>query len=368
MLLYYRGYYLEQIGQEEAARAAYAAAREPAPAYVFPHRRESFQVLQRGLEVQPDDARAHLYFGNLLYARDRTAEALAAWAAAVRLEPHLAIAHRNQGLHAWQVEHDLDRAAACYDQALTANPQDYRYFRDRDDIARARREDFATRRARLEAAPAEVRRRQDLVSREALLNNLEGRFTTAYELLMNTTFLPWEGAVAMRQIYLDTLLGQGRQALDQEDYEAARAAFTQSLEYPVNIGVGRPQRTQDAPSYVLLAEALTALGRPTEATAAWEQAVTEAHGPGSVGWYWQLRALQALGREEETQARGQEMLETTRRRAEQRPQDARRQLALGLAERWHGDLAAARAAFDRALELEPQLVEARRQRDEVRKQ
>jgi Tfp pilus assembly protein PilF len=37
-------------------------------------------------------------------------------------------------------------------------------------------------------------------------------------------------------------------------------------------------------------------------------------------------------------------------------------LALGLAELLNGDQAAARAAFDRALELDPQFVEARRQR------
>jgi len=365
LLLYFRGFYLEQIGQEEAARESFAAARPCSPAYVFPYSLETLPVLRRVLEVQPDDARAHLYLGNLLYAHGRTTEALPEWTEAVRLEPGLAIAHRNLGLHAWQVDHDLDRAAACYDQAIAANPQDYRYFRDRDDIGRQRGEDFAARLARLESAPAEVRRRQDLASREAILNNLLGRFDTAYERLMQTVFLPWEGAVAMRQVYLDTVLGQGRQALARGDYEAARAAFSRGLEYPFNIGVGRPKNTHDAQSYVLLAEALQGLGRDAEATAALQQAAAEVHPPASPGRYWQLRALQALGREEEAAAGAQEMLESARRRAERHPQEALAQLAWGLAELFNGHQDAARAAFDRAIALDPQCVEARWQRQNL---
>lgn len=365
LLLYFRGFYLEQLGQEEAAREAFAAGKSCSPAYVFPYSLEALPVLRRVLEVQPDDARAHLYLGNLLYARGRTAEALPEWAEAVRLEPGLAIAHRNLGWHAWQVEQDLDRAAACYDQAIAANPLDYRYFRDRDDIGRQRGEDFAARLARLESAPADVRRRQDLVSREATLNNLLGRFDAAYELLMKTTFLPWEGAVAMRQVYLDAVLGQGRQALARGDYEAARVAFSRGLEYPCNIGVGRPKNTQDAQSYVLLAEALKGLGHDAEAAAALQQAVAERPSTTSPGRYWQLRALQALGRGEEATAGAQEMLEAARRRAERHPHEANAQLTWGLAALLNGHRDTAREAFDRAIALDPQCVEARWQRQNL---
>lgn len=363
LLLYFRGYYLEQLGQGEAARESFSAARLCSPAYVFPYSLEALPVLRRVLEVQPDDARAHLYLGNLLYARGRAAEALPEWTEAVRLEPGLAIAHRNLGLHAWQVEHDLERAAACYDRAIAAHPQDYRYFRDRDDIGRLQQEDFAARLSRLESAPPEVRRRQDLVCREAILNNLLGCFDTAYELLMRTVFLPWEGAVAMRQVYLDAVLGQGRQALARQDYEAARAAFMRGLEYPFHIGVGRPKHPHDAQSYVLLAEALKGLGRNAEAIAALEQAVAETHPPASAGRYWQLRALQQLGREEEAATGAQEMLRAARQRAERHPQEAAAHLAQGLAELLTGHSEAARAAFDRAIALDPQLVEARWQRE-----
>jgi len=137
------------------------------------------------------------------------------------------------------------------------------------------------------------------------------------------------------------------------------------LEYPFNIGVGRPKNTHDAQSYVLLAEALQGLGRDAEATAALQQAAAEVHPPASPGRYWQLRALQALGREEEAAAGAQEMLESARRRAERHPQEALAQLAWGLAELFNGHQDAARAAFDRAIALDPQCVEARWQRQNL---
>jgi len=358
LLKYYQGYYLEQLGEAEAARAAFAEAARMSPHLVFPHRLETFPVLRRALELQPDDARAHLYLGHLLYAKGREEEAVREWEEAARLEPGLAVAHRNLGLHAQQAG-DLESAAAHYERARAANPFDYRYHRDLDDLYRSLKRDFAERLGCLEAAPPEVRERQDVVWREALLDTLLGRFDEAIERLTTTVFRPWEGAVAMRRIYVDAYLGRGRAALARGDYEAARADFAASLEYPVHIGVGRPKSPHDAQSYVLLAEALTGLGRSAEAREALEQAVAESHRVASEGRYWQLLALRQLGREDEAETGGRAMLAEARKRAEAEPNQAEAQFVLGLALRFTGDETAAQEALTRAVELDPQHVEAR---------
>lgn len=358
LLKYYQGYYLEQIGEEEAAREAFAEAARMSPHLVFPHRLETFPVLRRALELQPDDARAHLYLGNLLYSKGREEEAVREWTEAARLEPGLAVAHRNLGLHAQQAG-DLETAAAHYERARAANPSDYRYHRDLDDLYRSLKRDFAERLSCLEAAPPQVRERQDVAWREALLNTLLGRFDAAIERLTTTVFRPWEGAVAMRRIYVDAYLGRGRAALARGDFEAARADFAASLEYPVHIGVGRPESPRDAKSYVLLAEARTGLGRADEAREALEKAVAEPPDAASEGRYWQLLALRRLGREAEAKAGGETMLAAARKRAEAEPDRAEAQFVLGLALRFTGDETAAQEALTRAVELDPQHVEAR---------
>src|SRR5207244_12541163 len=55
--------------------------------YVFPNRTESFSVLRRALDVNPQDATAHFLMGSLYLSAGETGPALEQWEAARRLKP-----------------------------------------------------------------------------------------------------------------------------------------------------------------------------------------------------------------------------------------------------------------------------------------
>lgn len=363
MLGYTRAYLLHRTGRVDEALLVLAEARGLPSEGVFPHRLEEVAVLEWALTVESADARAHLYLGNLLYHLGRKEEARGHWRTAVAGDASLAIAHRNLGFDAWK-RGGLPEAADHYSRAIAAKPSDYRYHRDRDEILRALHTGAAERLAALERAPSDVQDRQDIAWRRAALATVLGRYDEAMALLEAHTFRPWEGAVQMRRIYTDVLVARGRQRLAAGDLAGAHADFEQSLTYPLNIGVGQLPMPNEARELYWAARVRLDMGCPEGSRDLVTRALAETHAPASEGRYYQVRAMGLLAElegkpsAEEIAAATGEMLAACEEATTSRPEDAQAWLALGLARTLGGDAPAAREALTRALELDPQLVEA----------
>lgn len=89
MLYYYRAFVADRLNDSAAVRDAVAAARrQRLDLDIFPFRRESIQVLNRILAIEPKDANAACLLGDLLYYRARRDEAQTVWRKAIESDPH----------------------------------------------------------------------------------------------------------------------------------------------------------------------------------------------------------------------------------------------------------------------------------------
>lgn len=82
---------------------------------------EALPLLQRAVALAPEDYAARLNLAACLSSLGRHAEAREHNRTASALQPHQPRPHFNEG-RAWEAEQDIERAIACYDEALRLDP------------------------------------------------------------------------------------------------------------------------------------------------------------------------------------------------------------------------------------------------------
>jgi tetratricopeptide (TPR) repeat protein len=175
-----------------------------------------------------------------LVRRRQHAEAIVAWERAAELDPKFATVWRNLGIAYFNVSQDSARAAAAFERAWNAAPNDARVLYERDQLWKRRGVAADHRRAELQRYHDLVALRDDLSVEMAALLNQTGRYEDAARLLSMRQFQPWEGGegLALAQ-HVRTYLGLGRRALCEGDVISARHCFVKALEYPENLGEAR---------------------------------------------------------------------------------------------------------------------------------
>jgi tetratricopeptide (TPR) repeat protein len=237
LVAYYRGFCREKLGQ--AGRADYELASRLSARYVFPSRPSTYAVLRRALDVNPNDATAHYFLGDLYMATGRTGDAVREWQAARQVNAAIPALHRNLGLTLLQIEHAPREALSALVEGI------------RQDAANVELYDGACRVAAILGAPASdcvgyVRQYPDqralpasLVQRLALSLVQAGQFAQAESLFHNRFFPRREGGINVREVYLEVQLAaalglardrrreEARAAADAIGHPVAALAFTQ---------------------------------------------------------------------------------------------------------------------------------------------
>ncbi len=267
---YYLSYYLDRLGDSGQAARWLREAAGASTDYVFPSRPEAIAVFDHALQLNPQDARARLYLGNLYAGLGRLDEAAREWSTAVQSAPDLSTARRNLAFHRWRIDGDLEGAAGLLAQAISIRPQDQTLYRD---LARVRVEQGQPTAAVtvLESVPA-ANRRADVTLALARGYTEVKRFDEAIALLASSRFTQREGDTGSRQIFYEAHIHRGTEALEAGDAGSALADFDAALTYPGNLNVGRPYRPIEARGRYWRGMALQALGREAEARAAWREA------------------------------------------------------------------------------------------------
>ncbi|HEY3130514.1 MAG TPA: DUF5107 domain-containing protein, partial [Acidobacteriota bacterium] len=99
MLHYYRAYVADREKDAATMQKSIEAARsQDLRIEIFPFRRETIQVLNRILEIEPKDANARSLLGDILFSRNRRPEALAAWRSAIEADPKHFSSLQNLGM------------------------------------------------------------------------------------------------------------------------------------------------------------------------------------------------------------------------------------------------------------------------------
>ena len=115
---------------------------------------------------------------------------------------------------------------------------------------------------------------------------------------MDHHFKPWEGGVRVHEMYVLANFQKGRRAMEDNLPAVAEAAFRKALEYPHNLGSGKPDKPHDEELWFWLGEALKAQDKADAARDAWTQAAEEGQEISPLASLYRGLALRRLGQDE----------------------------------------------------------------------
>jgi tetratricopeptide (TPR) repeat protein len=293
MLGYLAAYIEHALGHGHQSRTWLERAAAGSPECVFPSRIEEYNALNYALHQTPQDYKARYYLGNFLYARQRHEEGVRQWQEALPGLADFDVLYRNLGLAAWQRQRDLPKAIQLFEQALTINPLNQDLYLHLDDLYKAL-DLVAKREILLEKILTMDNPREDVHKRSiAILVDL-GRYEEALRIMQTEHFVPLEMDQSFHDLYVRALL-QRAAGLEQVGHvEEAIADYQHALEFPRNLGVGRPTTLSQARIYYLLGLAYERLGRFNEGLMAWRNAATEHHPHSSELYEYVQMALDKL--------------------------------------------------------------------------
>ncbi|MBN1247332.1 MAG: DUF5107 domain-containing protein [Anaerolineae bacterium] len=376
MVLYALGFIAYRVGDEAQAHTLYARASQMPTDYCFPVRLEEMLILEHAQQLNPEDATAAYYLGNLYYDKKRYDEAINHWERATQLNATFATPWRNLGIAAYNVQHDPQKAIDLYERAFALNPGDGRVLSELDQLRRRTGISPEERLALLERHINLVQDRDDLSVEMATLYNLTGQPQAALDYMLSRRFHPWEGGTGrISRQYVKAHLQIGRTALDAGDAVAALASFaTTQAAYPACLGERKHHLWPDVDVLYYTGLAQQTQGDDEGAAASFEKVLSARAWGVSEVTYYQALALRAMDRVPEAQEKLEAMLSTARERLNEQVKqgfatsvpefvfaeanmETRRRVHLtfvmALAHLGLGDDQAALEAFDQVLALEP---------------
>jgi tetratricopeptide (TPR) repeat protein len=178
--------------------------------YVFPNRPESFAVLHRAIEVNPNDATAHFLLGSLYLSGGMSKQALQEWETTRGMKPAVPTLHRNMGYTMLKSGESPELAIELFSEGTKYDSHNVDLYLGLEEaMERAGRP--ASERARalqgfpdLQSAPAV------LVFRLIRLLSDAGEFDEAEKQLANRFFPREEGGANVREIYVALRLKQAK--------------------------------------------------------------------------------------------------------------------------------------------------------------
>ncbi len=300
MVNYLRGYYKELRGDAAGAAQFYRKAKAGPVDYTNPHRLEEMQALEAALRQDPRDANAHLFLGNLLYAKDRREEGLAQWQKAVESNGKLEEAWRNVGYAQRYLTKDIRASLDAYSKAMALNPNDARVLLEFDQVSEEAGVPGSERFAYLESHVATVNMRDDLVARLVDLRLAQGdrrNLELAAKTLAGRHFHSWEGGYEIHHSWVEANRRLGDLAFNDKQYDAALDWYKRAAEYPKNLEVA--PRTPDFRAYINwdFAKVYLAKGDRITASGYLKEILAEQYTKPHLGTYYQALAQKALGDE-----------------------------------------------------------------------
>jgi tetratricopeptide (TPR) repeat protein len=282
---YWAGYLANQRAQKDAAARYWAVARQLPVEGVFPHRFETVKVLEEALKEKPDDGKAALLLGHLLFALGRPGPGRLCWEKAAGLGTSPAVAWRALGMAALSQDSNPEAAVEHLRKAHRVDSTDAIVARDlarvlfqladKTEAADAKQRIVVEARDCLKSAFEGGRGRSDFVALLARAHNRLGDYAETARLLDSVRITIWEGAREAHDLFEEAHLALGKAKLAAGRAAEALAEFARALEYPANLATGKLEHTREAHIHYLRGNALAALGKKQEARQAWQRAADE---------------------------------------------------------------------------------------------
>ncbi|MEP7270364.1 MAG: DUF5107 domain-containing protein [Acidobacteriota bacterium] len=236
LLHYFRAYTADRSGNVVTARQAIAAVRnQQLELEIFPFRRETIQILNRALVIEPNDANAACLLAEILYHHARTDEAMAAWRRALKSDPHYFSALRDLGLALMEAGKS-EEALSLLTRASERRPEHLV-----TTLLVARLQTSAGRvgiaRQAIERALQKQPDNDRLIETRAWVEAQAGQYARAIEVLTEHTFEPKHQSHSLLQLYQATQLMMALDQARQTKYPAALERIRAAQRVPSNLGV-----------------------------------------------------------------------------------------------------------------------------------
>jgi tetratricopeptide (TPR) repeat protein len=200
LIAYYRGFCRYALGKDGSAD--FAAASGMPTNYVFPNRPESFAVLHRAIEVDPNDATAHFLLGSLYLSGGMSEPALQEWETTRRIKPAMLTLHRNMGYTMLKSGESPERAIELFREGVQYDSRNVDLYLGLEEAMEKAGRAARERAHALESFPELQSAPAVLVFRLVRLLSDAGDFDEAEKQLANRFFPREEGGANVRDIYI----------------------------------------------------------------------------------------------------------------------------------------------------------------------
>jgi tetratricopeptide (TPR) repeat protein len=332
LVYYYLGYFAGKLNQAGKA-AEYDTLAGKAPAeYVFPFQMEMIAVLEDAMRVNPNDARAPYYLGNLLFDwQPQRAQAL--WEKSASLGADFPVVYRNLAMVYTRQGDQREKALAALEKAVQFGGN-ATVIGELDKLYEENGVPPAKRLSVMEAHQAVINR-DEAIAREVNLEIFAGKPDVAIQLLKTRFFRAWEGGgrFSLGDSWINANLALGHRQMASKKYAEALADYQAALQIPVTLqeAAGDVSGRKSEISY-WIGNAYEAMGEKEKALNSWSEATKppvseppDPRGPfrerASMGGqaagghieqaalYYQALALEKLGQTERAKAIYQQLVD-----------------------------------------------------------
>lgn len=271
MTYYYMGWAFDLSGKESKMIFDKAAAHTPE--FCFPNRVEAISALECAQKINPQDAKAPFYLGNLWYDKRQYAEAIACWEKSAELDDTFPTVLRNLSLAYFNQLKQQDKALQYLVKAFYSDTTDVRILMELDQLYKRICRPHAERLTMLEKYLSLVELRDDLYLERATLYNQTGEYEKAKSLIDTRQFHPWEGGEGkVPAQYQICRIELAKQHLANNAHEKAIQLLNECLIYPHHLGEGKLSGAQENDFNYYLGCAYEGLGDIVKAREYWELA------------------------------------------------------------------------------------------------
>jgi tetratricopeptide (TPR) repeat protein len=286
LIYYYLGYYMHQKGETAQALSYFNQGMTADSDYCFPNRLEDILVLRQAIKLNPIDAKALYYLGNLWYDKKQSALAIECWEQSQAIDGTFATVHRNLALAYYNKQHDAQKARVALEKAFALNSEDSRIFLELDQLYKKTGIEPQFRMKLFKKYQNLVESRDDLYVEYVTLHNQLGDYEKAKELIADRKFHPWEGGegkVSSQYVYCRVELAKG--FIRKREFQKAIDELLQTDQYPFNLGEGKLYGAQENHIYYYLGCAYQELGLADKAREAFLKASVGLEEPTSAMFY-----------------------------------------------------------------------------------
>ncbi len=284
MTYYYKGWALFLDGKESVKTFTQAAVHSPD--YCFPNRLEAILALECAQKINPNDAKAPYYLGNLWYDKRQYENAIECWEKSTLLDQCFPTVYRNLALAYFNKRNDPKNAQKCLKRAFELDKTDARVLMELDQLYKRIGRPHEERLSFLESHLNLVEQRDDLYLEWVTLCNQNGQYLKAKALIDARQFHPWEGGEGkVSAQYQFCRIELAKEMIYENNFEEAIELLMQCYEYPIHLGEGKLYGLQENDIHYWLGCVYEHLGQMDKACHYWELAKVGENQPTAAIFY-----------------------------------------------------------------------------------